>query len=135
MPTGWKSRLALYAAALWWGSLTAIGFIAVPLVFANSASAAQAGLVTAKLFTGQTWTSIGCGVLLLMSSRANDEPPMEWARGAIGFVLGGLLLALLGEFAIAPKIIARENLPLWHSVGSAMYLLQWACAGVTLWKL
>ena len=31
-------------------------------------------------------------------------------------------------------IIARENLRLWHGVGSAMYVLQWCCAGIVLWK-
>jgi len=51
------------------------------------------------------------------------------------FIVSGLLLALLSEFAVAPRIVARENLRLWHSVGSAMYVLQWLCAGVTLWKL
>jgi hypothetical protein len=50
------------------------------------------------------------------------------------FVFAGLLLALLAEFAVAPRIVARDNLRLWHSVGSAMYLLQWLCAGALLWK-
>ena len=57
------------------------------------------------------------------------------AQPAIIFIVGGLLLALLGEYAVAPRIVARENLRLWHGVGSAMYLLQWLCAGVTFWKL
>jgi hypothetical protein len=43
-----------------------------------------------------------------------------------------MMLALLSEFAIAPRIIARENLALWHSLGSALYLAQWACAGWVL---
>ena len=30
----WKARLAVLSAALWWGSLSAIGFLAVPLLFA-----------------------------------------------------------------------------------------------------
>ena len=51
------------------------------------------------------------------------------------FVLLGLLLALLGEFGVAPRIVARDNLPLWHAVGSGMYLLQWACAAVVLWRV
>jgi hypothetical protein len=46
-----------------------------------------------------------------------------------------VLLALLSEFGVAPRIVARDNLKLWHAVGSGMYLLQWACAGVTLWKV
>ena len=49
--------------------------------------------------------------------------------------MAGMLMALLGEFAVAPKIVARQDLALWHSVGSAMYLAQWLCAGVLLWKL
>jgi hypothetical protein len=39
-----------------------------------------------------------------------------------------MLLALLVEFAVAPHIVARDNLALWHRVGSAMYFAQWACA-------
>jgi hypothetical protein len=35
---------------------------------------------------------------------------MDWAQGALAFVLAGVLLALLAEFAIAPRILARENL-------------------------
>ena len=34
----WKARLPLLAAALWWGSLTAIGFVAVPLLFSYPVS-------------------------------------------------------------------------------------------------
>ena len=60
---------------------------------------------------------------------------MDWARGALVFVVAGVLLALLAEFAVAPRIVARENLKLWHSVGSGMYVLQWVCAGVGLWKI
>ena len=126
----------MFAAALWWGSLTAIGFIAVPMLFAHLPTPALAGQVAAKLFAAQTWVAIGCGLLLLFAARSGHEPArMDWADGALLFVFAGVLLALLAEFAVAPKIIARENLRLWHAVGSAMYVLQWACAGLTLWKL
>ena len=46
-----------------------------------------------------------------------------------------MLLALLAEFGVAPRIVARENLALWHSVGSVMYLLQWGFAAMTFWQL
>ena len=49
------------------------------------------------------------------------------------FILGGVLLALLSQFAVAPRIVARQDLRLWHSVGSVLYLLQWICAAVVLW--
>jgi hypothetical protein len=36
---------------------------------------------------------------------------------------------------VAPRIVARENLKLWHAAGSGLYLLQWFCAGAVLYKL
>jgi hypothetical protein len=75
-------------------------------------------------------------VLLLMAARTEDDPPkMDWAGGALAFVAAGMLLALLLEFAVAPRIVARQNLRLWHGLGSAMYLAQWVCALAVLWKL
>jgi small-conductance mechanosensitive channel len=136
-PSGgsWKDRAPLLAAALWWGSLTAVGFIAVPLLFANLPTA-TAGHVAARLFTGQTWTSIGCGMLVLIAARSNEEgSSLDWGRGAIGFVIAGLLLAILGEFAVAPHIVARQDLAFWHTAGTAFYALQWVCALVVLWKV
>ncbi|MEG1734838.1 MAG: DUF4149 domain-containing protein, partial [Comamonas sp.] len=59
----------------------------------------------------------------------------EWAQAAIGFVIAGMLLALLVQYGVSPKIVARENLKLWHGVGTAMYALQWLCAAVVLWRL
>jgi hypothetical protein len=109
----------------------------VPLLFAHLPTAALAGQTAARLFTAQTWVALGCGTILLMASRSGggESPRMDWAQGAVAFVLGGVILALLAEFAIAPRIMARVNLKMWHGIGSAMYLLQWLCAGVALWKV
>ncbi len=132
----WRQRFPVFAAALWWGSLTAIGFVVVPLLFANLPTAALAGQTAAKLFTAQTWVTVACGMALLLASRSGETPVrMDWAGGALLFVVAGVLLALLAEFAVAPRIVARENLRLWHSVGSGMYLLQWLCAATVLWKI
>ena len=129
-------RLPVFAAALWWGSLTAVGFLVVPMLFAHLPSPAIAGNMAAKLFIAQTWVSTVCAMLLLLLSRSKKTGALvDWAPTALMFIAGGLLLALLGEFAVAPRIVARENLKLWHAIGSGMYLLQWLCAGVTLWKL
>jgi hypothetical protein len=130
------SRLPFWAAALWWGSLSTIGFLVVPMLFASLPSPALAGNMAARLFAAQTWVSCACALLLLISSRQNQAlAPVHIEQEATIFIVGGMLLALLAEFAVAPRIVARENLRLWHSVGSAMYLLQWLCAGATFWKL
>jgi len=134
--TGWKTQLPVFAAALWWGSLTTTGFVVVPTLFAHLATPALAGQTAARLFTAQTWIAVACGLLLMFASRQGHEAAhMDWARGALVFVVAGVLLALLAEFAVAPRIMARENLKLWHSVGSGMYVLQWLCAGAVLWKV
>ena len=123
-------------AALWWASLTTIGFLVVPLLFAHLPTPAMAGSMAAKLFTAQTWVSSTCGVLLLLQTQSNRLlTPVSIAQSAMIFIVSGMLLALLSEFAVAPRIVARENLRLWHSVGSGMYLLQWLCATATFWKL
>ncbi|MBP6404239.1 MAG: DUF4149 domain-containing protein [Ramlibacter sp.] len=130
-----RDRLPVMFAALWWGSLTAVGFVVVPQLFAHLPTPAMAGAMAARLFTAQTWVSVACGVLLLLASRERGGGgTAAWAKTATPFIVAGLLLALLVEFAVAPRIVARENLKLWHGVGSAMYLLQWLCAGAALWK-
>jgi len=129
-------KLPLWAAALWWGSLSTIGFLVVPLLFAHLPSPAMAGAMAARLFSAQTWVTVVCTVLLLLASRpregAQEATPVHGARLLI---VGGLLLALLVEFAVAPRIVARENLALWHRVGTAMYFVQWLCAAATFWRL
>jgi len=130
------SRLAVWLAALWWGSLSTIGFLVVPLLFAHLPQTAMAGSMAARLFTAQTWVSCVCALLLLVLSRSNrPSASVLFARDAILFIVGGMLLALLSEYAVSPHIVARENLRFWHGVGSAMYVLQWVCAAATFWKL
>ena len=131
-----KDRIALMLAALWWGSLTAIGFLVVPMLFAKLGNPSVAGNFAGQLFAAQSWVAIGCGLALLIHFRAKaDERMDEPVRIAIFLVLAALLLALLQEYAVAPRILARDNLKLWHSVGSGMYLGQWLCAGVLLWRM
>ena len=131
-----RQRLPLWSAAVWWVSLTALGAWTVPMLFAHLPTPALAGVMAAKLFTAQTWVSLVCGLALLICSRPNQPLALVAPSSvAIIFIVGGMLLALLVEFAVAPRIVLRENLRLWHSVGSAMLLLQWLCATVTFWKL
>jgi hypothetical protein len=132
----WKARLTLLAAALWWGSLGVIGFMAVPLLFRNAPSMATAGLLAGKLFAAQSWLSLACGMVVLMGARdPGGSATMGWARGAVLYVLLGMLCALLQEFGVAPRIIARQDLAFWHSFGTSLYAAQWLCALVVLWKV
>ena len=127
-------------AALWWGSLTALGFIVVPMLFVHLPSPAAAGQMAAKLFTAQTWLSVACSMfLLLLCNQKEVEVPDVRARAAIFFIVTGLLLAVLVEFGVSPRIATARvdggNLKVLHGLGSAMYFGQWVCAGFALWRL
>lgn len=129
-------RLPVFAACLWWGSLTTIGFLVVPLLFANLPTPALAGNMAARLFSAQTWVGGACGLVLLLNCKEKQPPdPVNSASAAIIFIVFGLLMVMLLEFAVAPRIVARENLRVWHTVGTAMYLLQWLCASMVLWRV
>jgi hypothetical protein len=135
-----RSRISVLLAALWWGSLSTLGFMVVPLLFVHLPGPAAAGAMAAKLFTAQTWLSIACTFFLLLflkGKEAADLSPL--ARAAMKYVVAGLFLAVLVEFGVSPRIVnARAeggNLQLWHGLGSAMYLAQWLAAGWTLWCL
>ena len=128
--------LPLWAAALWWGSLTTLGFFVVPMLFAHLPTPAMAGTMAGKLFAAQTAISVVCGLVLLMVFRSNQAlTDVDIAQSATLFVVAGILLALLVEFGVSPHIIARDNLALWHRVGTGMYVAQWVCAGVVFGKL
>ena len=131
---------------MWWGSLTTLGFFVVPMLFQHLPNKALAGNMAARLFEVQTWVSVACGLVLLLLLRTKQEDMLKneanssvagvfIAYDAIIFTALGMLLALLVAFGVSPRIVVRENLMLWHAVGSLMYLAQWVCAGVVLWKM
>ena len=123
----------MWLAAAWWASLSLLGFVVVPLLFMHLPTPAMAGAMAAKLFNAQAWVSCACaGALLVLHLRKQDglvfgaeRPKIAWFALIVGL---GLACAVLAEWLVAPRIVARENLQLWHRLGSARYLLQWMCA-------
>ncbi len=105
-------RLAVFVAALWWGGLSALSFLAVPLLFATLGSPAVAGPAVAGPVAAVT---------------------------TMGFVLFAMLLAIVQEFGVAQNIVTARasggSLRLWHGLGTVMVLGQWLCAGAVLWRL
>ena len=80
--------LPAFIAALWWGSLSTVGFLVVPLLFVHLPTPAMAGAMAARLFAAQTWVSVACCMLMLLISRPKGEVTQyPWARAAIVFIV------------------------------------------------
>jgi Domain of unknown function (DUF4149) len=126
--------LSLFGIALWWGSLTTLGFFVVPMLFAHLDTAQAAGRMAARLFAVQTYVSLACTALLLaLVARHPRDVAGIRRRWALGLIVLGAGLAIAAQWLVAPHIMARENLKLWHGLGSAMYLAQWGCATALLY--
>jgi hypothetical protein len=125
--------MSLWFSAAWWASLSTLGFLAVPLLFVYLPTSTLAGATAARLFSAQTLVSCACcaGLLVLNFLRpegvfdASTRPKTPWFVLLIGL---GLLCAVGAEWVVAPRIVARQDLQLWHRVGSGMYLVQWLSA-------
>lgn len=129
-------RQALLLAALWWGGITALSFLAVPTLFATLGSPAVAGPVAAKLFSLQCQAGLVIGVVLLALVRQGGPTPSSYPL--LGLICLAMAMALLQEFAVAQKIVTARasggDLKFWHGVGSALVLGQWLCSGMLLWR-
>ncbi|TAG34976.1 MAG: DUF4149 domain-containing protein [Polaromonas sp.] len=135
-----RHRFGVLMAALWWGSLTGLGFVVVPMLFTHMPGPAAAGAMAARLFTAQAWLSIACAMLLLLIFNPKQAPGQDLrAQAAIKLIVAGFLLAVGVEFGLSPRIVSARadggNLKLLHGLGSAMYFGQWVCSAWALWVL
>ena len=133
---GALGTLPLWLGAAWAMSLSTLGFFVVPMLFANLPSPAIAGGMAARLFAAQTVISVVCVLVMLMTFRSEKlAPAAKVVPSCTMLALAGALLALLVEFGVSPHIVARDNLALWHGLGTAMYFAQWFCALMVFGKL
>ena len=121
-------------AAVWWGSLTALGAWVVPLLFAHAPTKAVAAVLAVHLFSAQAWVGLVCGLLSLSAQRHMDRVRGQ-AHVPSALILAAMMMAAIVEWGIAPRIVARENMLLWHSLGTAFWVLQWGCLTAHVWLL
>jgi Domain of unknown function (DUF4149) len=114
--------------ALWWGFLTVVGFFVVPLLFRYLESPQAAGRMAAVLFSAQDyvgWVCAACLAFIYQRKWSLDQSNI--AQAAIILIVLAYMASLVSHWFVAPKILARDNLKLWHSLGSVLYLCQWVC--------
>lgn len=138
---------ALYSISitLWVGGLIAIGYIAVPVLFARLADRSIAGTLAGGMFAVGNWIGLLCaGYLLAYLWRVHGR---SFLRNPVTcLVVFMLLLGLIGQFVIQPIVAAirLEAFPVpvmqstlattfarWHGAASVLYLIQ-AILGLVL---
>ena len=145
------ARVRLLIAALWAGSLWAIGYIAAPTLFATLPEPAMAGMVAARLFRIEAWLSVACALALLALLYRGVEGVDERGRRRLLWLVALMLLCtLVGYFALQPFMNAlreaagpggvmegamRTRFGMLHGVASLFYLLQSLLAVALIWKL
>ena len=139
----------LLVAALWTGSLWALGYIAAPAAF-KVLSSGQAGDLVAVLLTRQAWLSIGCAVVLaLLLWRSTDLAPQR--RRFLGWLVIAMLACALVIFVgLQPgmaqlRVLAGEAgvraSPYWtqfavmHGVSQVFHMIQSVLGAWLLVKL
>lgn len=108
------------------GGLWAIGYVAVPVVFATLEDKAVAGQLAGRLFNVGGGLGIAAGVLLLglLALRLRGQFWRDWSVAALAAVVA--LLAVV-QFGLAPAIGAAREAGLTQTADFEQ-LHQWASA-------
>jgi hypothetical protein len=130
--------LALLLPALWVGSMWAIGYLAVPVLFHELPDRQLAGLIAGKMFTLVAYLGMGSAVYLLIY-RLFLSGHTAWRRNEFRLALLMLITVLIGQFVIQPILadLKLQALPLdvmnsafaaqfktWHAVSGTIFLVQ-----------
>lgn len=125
---------------LWVGSLWAIGYLAVPVLFASLDDRMLAGMLAGKMFTLVSFIGLASGLFLLVVQVAASRP---WKDPRILLLVLMLVLVALGEFVLQPMMAqlkveglvegsgAAARFGMLHGVASLLYLVN-SVAGLLL---
>lgn len=137
--------LTLFPATAWVGSLWAVGYLAVPILFRMQPDRQLAGMLAGHLFDLVTYLGLVCAALLLALRAASRCGPL-WRDRSAQWIIVMLLLSLLIHFGIQPEMAAlkaqalpqevmasplADRFKLLHGLSSIAYLLE-SLGGVLL---
>ncbi len=103
--------------SLWVGGLWAIGFLAVPTLFASLGDRMLAGMVAGKMFTAVSFIGIGCGAAILGIWWMRYSRPLTKRR--VQMLLVMLVVVVIGEFFLQPAMAALKAEGLVEGSGAA----------------
>ena len=131
-------HIASLAVTAWVGSLWAIGYLAVPVLFYAQPDRQLAGQLAGKMFVSAEYLGLACGVYLLFffisqSGRAVIRQPLFWTAASM------ILITLIIQLGIQPAMneLKAQALPLdvmhsafslkfkmLHGISSIAYLIE-----------
>ncbi len=148
MPLQRHSVLAavrLLVAALWAGSLWAIGYLVAPTLFATLPDRVLAGAIAGSMFHAMAMLSLGCALaMVLLLWRATPGWDARRRHTALALVAAMTLCTVASHFGIQPLMAelkagagpggvmesaAKSRFGMLHGISSVIYLVQSALAG------
>ena len=132
-----KARLLV--AALWAGSLWAVGYLVAPTLFL-SLDRTLAGSIAGLMFHAEAMLSLGCGAAmgLLLFVGTRDWTPQR-RRSVLLIVVAMVMCTVVSHFGLQPMMAAAKaagdsRFGKLHGISSSIYLLQSLLAGWLVWK-
>lgn len=140
---------AALLTTLWIGSMWAIGYVAVPVLFVTLPDKMLAGMLAGKMFSLTAYIGIGSACYLLIYLMYRSGPRHAVRQSAFWIVTVMLLLVLVGEFVFQPQMagLKAHALPadvmhsvyagrfrILHGMAEIVYLLQSVLGGVFIIK-
>jgi len=154
--------LGFFVSSLWWGSLTVIGFVVVPLLFVWVSPKALAGVVAGQMFVGVSWLNALAPLVLWLLARSmsplrvvspkdlagevseeseasevsevSTHPARQLWRLTLWGLCSSVVLATWMLALVIPHITQGIDRPLWHGLGSLTYALMWIVASAVMLK-
>lgn len=119
--------------ALWIGGLWAIGYLAVPVLFATLDDRMLAGMLAGKMFTILSIVGLGIGTVILVKELLLTERPLSFWRVRLLMLM--LVIVAASEFFLQPMMEALKaeglvegseaaaQFGVLHGVASVLYLI------------
>lgn len=127
-------HLAVLAITAWVGSLWAIGYLSVPVLFHAQPDRQLAGMLSGLMLTKVNWLSMVCGSYLLIQ-RIGMFGKTAFRQTPFWLITGMLLIALILQFGLQPAMADlkthdisagayADQFKMLHGVSSLAYLIE-----------
>jgi hypothetical protein len=143
-------KVRLLVAALWAGSLWAVGYLVAPTLFATLSDRVLAGVIAGSLFHAMAMLSLGCGLaMLLLLWRGTPGWDGKRRRTVLAIIVVMVMCTVASHFGLQPMMAelkaaaapggvmdaaAKSRFGMLHGVSSVIYLVQSILAGWLLVK-